>query len=94
MKGCMDENGNCRGRDCRGRNADAHLARKDSFWRRRGVNAGGLDGDDKIAAVLQEVLCIDAHNACLVGLCHICTSRTQLSSMPQVKLHEQAAGRP
>ena len=59
----------------------AHLAREDGLRRRRGVDAGGLDGDDKVAAVLQEVLRVDAHNACLVRLRHICASHTDLSAV-------------
>ena len=51
----------------------AYLAGEDSLGRGCGVNAGGLDGDDKVAAVFQEVLRVDAHNTGLVWLCHICT---------------------
>lgn len=39
------------------------LARKDGLRRRRGVDAGGLDGDDEKAAVLQKVLRVDADDA-------------------------------
>ena len=59
----------------------AHLACEDGLRWRRGVNAGGLDGDDEVAAVLQEVLRVDAHDACLVRLCHICSSPTHLSDV-------------
>lgn len=51
-----------------------YLAGEDCLWWGCGVNAGGLDGDDKVAAVFEEVLCVDAHNTGLVWLCHICSA--------------------
>ena len=76
----------------RGGRADAHLPCKHSLRWRRGVNAGGLDGDDKVAAVLQEVLRVDAHDARLVRLRHICASPTDLSdvltSLSQMRVRE------
>eukprot|EP00955_Chlamydomonas_euryale_P004875 52082-Chlamydomonas_euryale.AAC.9 len=45
-----------------------HLAREDRLGRGGRVNAARLDGDDKVAAVLQEVLCIEADNTGLVWL--------------------------
>ena len=58
-----------------------YLTGEDSLRWGCGVNAGGLDGDDKVAAVFEEVLCVDAHNAGLVWLCHICIAETILSAV-------------
>lgn len=58
----------------------SHLACKDSLRWGCGVDAGGLDGDDKVAAVLQEVLRVDAHNTRLVWLRHICTPHRSTSA--------------
>lgn len=48
-----------------------HLSGKDSLWLRCGINAGCLDGDDEMAAILKEMLCIQCHNTTLIRLCHI-----------------------
>jgi len=46
----------------------AHFASKDGFRGRRAVNAGGLDGNDGVAAIFQKVVRIQCHNAGLIGL--------------------------
>lgn len=52
-----------------------HLGGKDSFGLRRRVNAGGLDRDDKVTAVLQEVLGIQRHNTALIRLGNVGENR-------------------
>lgn len=48
-----------------------HLSGKDSLRLRRRINAGCLDGDDEMAAILKEMLCIQCHNTTLIRLCNI-----------------------
>ena len=38
------------------------LAGENGLWLGRGVDAVGLDGDDKVAAVFQKVGCVDGDN--------------------------------